>query len=54
MHGRFINAGQACVSPDYVIVHESQSTELIEKMVKNIQEYWKDGRNVKDYGKIIN
>jgi len=28
--GKFINAGQTCVAPDYVLVHESAANELVE------------------------
>ena len=27
--GKFINAGQTCIAPDYVLVHESRKAELI-------------------------
>jgi aldehyde dehydrogenase (NAD+) len=30
--GKFINAGQTCVAPDYVLVHERRAEELIRRM----------------------
>ena len=27
--GKFVNAGQTCVAPDYVLVHESREEELV-------------------------
>ena len=30
--GAFMNAGQTCVRPDYLMVHESVAAKLIEKM----------------------
>src|SRR3990167_9644342 len=36
MWGKFINAGQTCVAPDYMMVHESREKELIEECKKVI------------------
>lgn len=36
--GKFLNAGQTCVAPDYLFVHESVKDELIEKMREQIKE----------------
>ena len=35
--GKFVNAGQTCVAPDYVLAHESVKQKLIDEMKKNIQ-----------------
>jgi len=34
--GKFINAGQTCIAPDYVLVHESRAQEFLEKTKKEI------------------
>lgn len=35
--GKCINAGQTCVAPDYVLVHHSRETELVEKLIAEIR-----------------
>ena len=34
--GKFLNAGQTCVAPDYLLVHRSLKKELTEKMIRQI------------------
>lgn len=38
--GRFINAGQTCIAPDYVLVHEFKQEKLIELLKKYINLFW--------------
>lgn len=38
--GKFINAGQTCIAPDYVLVHESVADELLRLMVSMIKRYY--------------
>jgi len=53
--GKFTNAGQTCVAPDYLLVQESRKDELVDKMQKSIiQFYGADPRKSHDYGRIIN
>ena len=40
--GKFLNAGQTCVAPDYVLVHESVHQEFISNMNEVIHEYFGD------------
>jgi len=55
MWGKTINAGQTCVAPDYVYVHEAVKEELVLEMTRSVEtmwgrkDYWKNG-----YGKIVN
>ena len=52
--GKFLNSGQTCVAPDYVLVQESVKEELILKMCKWIHRmYGKEPLKCKDYPKII-
>lgn len=37
--GKFINAGQTCVAPDYVLVHESIALKLLHQMCKVLERY---------------
>ena len=53
--GKFLNCGQTCVAPDYVLCHSSIKEKLIEEIKKQITEQF--GENPlenKTYGKIIN
>jgi aldehyde dehydrogenase (NAD+) len=38
--GTFLNAGQTCVRPDYLLVHESVADELIARIVGFIREFY--------------
>jgi aldehyde dehydrogenase (NAD+) len=38
--GKFTNAGQTCVAPDYLLVHEKVKEELLEKMKQVIREFY--------------
>lgn len=52
--GKFMNAGQTCVAPDYVIVHKSAKAELIKLMKKQIEDFYgKDPRLSIDYSRIV-
>ena len=52
---KYSNAGQMCVAPDYVLVHQSKKHELIEELKKAIpQFYGNDPINTEGYGRIIN
>ncbi|MBE2922873.1 aldehyde dehydrogenase [Anoxybacillus flavithermus] len=48
--GKFLNAGQTCIAPDYVLVHISVKSLLIERMKQYIEQLYGD----KDaYGRIV-
>ncbi|HFU9314501.1 TPA: aldehyde dehydrogenase [Staphylococcus aureus] len=53
--GKFSNAGQTCVAPDYILVHESVKDDLITALSKTLREFY--GQNIQqspDYGRIVN
>ncbi len=53
--GKFLNAGQTCVAPDYVLIHESIKEKFIEKLKDTIHSFYgEDKMNSEAYGKIIN
>jgi aldehyde dehydrogenase (NAD+) len=53
--GKFINAGQTCIAPDYLLVHESVKEALLEKIKAMIQKFYGENAATSyDYGKIIN
>jgi len=52
---KFSNAGQMCVAPDYVLVHESKKGELIEALKNTIVNFFGDKPEESyNYSKIIN
>ncbi|MBS5822239.1 MAG: aldehyde dehydrogenase [Clostridium argentinense] len=52
--GKFLNAGQTCVAPDYVYVHKDVKASLIDSMIYYIKEFYgKNPKESKDYPRII-
>ena len=51
--GKFLNGGQTCVAPDYLLIHEEIKDELLEKIKSKIinAEY---AKGAKQYTRIIN
>ena len=53
--GKFNNAGQTCVAPDYILVHHTVYTKFIKIMKKTIREFYgKDAQQSPDFARIIN
>jgi aldehyde dehydrogenase (NAD+) len=56
--GKFVNAGQTCVAPDYVLVQASVQASLVAEMKKAITRYYNaEGQGVKQsesYARIVN
>lgn len=53
--GKLINAGQTCIAPDYVYVHESVKDELLKKMVEHMKTmYGSDFKQSRFYPRIVN
>ncbi|MNU13490.1 Aldehyde dehydrogenase [compost metagenome] len=50
--GKFLNAGQTCVAPDYLLVEESVQEQFLEMLRKNIQQFKYESRS-EHYTKII-
>lgn len=52
--GKFLNCGQTCVAPDYVVVHASVKDRFIAEVKKQIAvQFGERPLENKDYGKII-
>jgi len=52
--GKYLNAGQTCVAPDYLYVHKDIKDELLKEMVKEIKlQFGEDNRKSLDYPRII-
>jgi aldehyde dehydrogenase (NAD+) len=55
--GKFLNCGQTCIAPDYVLVHESKHNELIEALKEEADNYFNSASNgieeSEDYSRIV-
>lgn len=53
--GKFVNAGQTCVAPDYLYVHKSVKQELADFMIKEVRGFYgPEPHKSPDYARIIN
>lgn len=53
--GKYLNCGQTCVAPDYVLCHKDVKAELLKEVKKQIvKQYGENPLKNPDYGKIIN
>ncbi|MGE5494759.1 MAG: iron-containing alcohol dehydrogenase [Burkholderiales bacterium] len=51
--GKYINAGQTCVAPDHVYVHQSKQDELVSELRKAINEFYPGGLEDPNLPKIV-
>lgn len=51
--GKFLNAGQTCVAPDYVLVNESVAEKFVSELKKQIATLFPSALENNEYGKII-
>jgi aldehyde dehydrogenase (NAD+) len=53
--GKFMNAGQTCIAPDYVLVHASLEEAFISELKTSIVSFYgNDPKNSPDYCRIVN
>jgi aldehyde dehydrogenase (NAD+) len=53
--GKFLNAGQTCVAPDYVLVDASVKDELTAALLRAVHDFYGDDpQSCPDYGRIVN
>ncbi|MBR6696828.1 MAG: aldehyde dehydrogenase [Lachnospiraceae bacterium] len=53
--GKFLNCGQTCVAPDYILCDEKIANDLISELkVETVKQYGSNPLKNADYGKIIN
>jgi aldehyde dehydrogenase (NAD+) len=51
---KFLNAGQTCIAPDYILIHESKKAEFTEELIVQIENFLgKDQKSSPDYPRII-
>lgn len=54
-YGKFTNAGQTCIAPDFVLVHKEIAENFIAELKKALLKFYgADPKTSKDYGRIIN
>lgn len=52
--GKFLNCGQTCVAPDYILCQKEVEDKLIEQLKNEIQKQFGEALENESYGKIIN
>ena len=53
--GKWMNAGQTCIAPDYIITTADMVTPLVDALKKQIEKmFGKDPKQSKSYGRIVN
>ena len=53
--GKFLNCGQTCVAPDYILCHESVKAQLLEELRSQIsRQYGCKPLEERDYGRMVN
>ncbi|MBI2704309.1 MAG: aldehyde dehydrogenase family protein [Actinobacteria bacterium] len=55
MFGKFLNAGQTCIAPDYVLAEASVRDKLVDKMEATLVEFYGDDpKHTSDFGRVVN
>ncbi|MBW4593591.1 MAG: aldehyde dehydrogenase [Brasilonema angustatum HA4187-MV1] len=53
--GKFLNAGQSCIAPDYLLVDKKIKENFLDEIQKTLQEFYGDNpARSSDYARIIN
>ncbi|MBW2456421.1 MAG: aldehyde dehydrogenase family protein [Deltaproteobacteria bacterium] len=53
--GKWTNAGQTCVAPDYLLVHQDVHDAFLEELRATVRRFWGDEpQRSEDYGRIVN
>jgi len=53
---KFINTGQTCIAPDYILVHDSIAEKFIEQLKHHIQKHFAEGNSFEEsssYARIV-
>lgn len=53
-YGKFLNAGQTCIAPDYALVPRDQLDTFIASLRHHIERYWPDPARNPEYTSVIN
>ncbi len=53
--GKLLNAGQTCIAPDHVWVHEEVKEAFVASLIRNIEKFYgEDARKSPDFPRIVN
>jgi coniferyl-aldehyde dehydrogenase len=52
--GKFLNAGQTCIAPDYVLLPQAATSEFVAAMQRYVAACYGDPASNPDYGSIVN
>ena len=53
--GKYFNAGQTCIAPDYVLAHAAIHDKLLDKLRETVREFYGDDpQRSPDYARIVN
>lgn len=56
--GKFLNNGQTCIAPDYILISEVVKTKFLEELKQEITRLFGDGKKIdrqsSSYGRIVN
>jgi len=52
--GKFINAGQTCIAPDYVLIHQCRKEEFISELKKAVNKFYPKGLSDENLPRIVN
>lgn len=53
--GKFMNSGQTCVAPDYLVIHENVKEAFIQKVKETIATFYGDNvQTSQDFSRIVN
>ncbi|XP_068601209.1 aldehyde dehydrogenase family 3 member A2-like [Brachionichthys hirsutus] len=53
--GKFVNCGQTCIAPDYILCEPSIQDRVVEEIRRSIKEFYTDDpKAFEDYGRIVN
>ena len=52
--GKWFNAGQTCIAPDYVLIDGRRQRELVQQLQTQVRARYGDFSNTDDYSRIIN
>jgi len=53
--GKFFNAGQSCIAPDYLLIHKEIKDQFLDQVIKNIQRFYGDDPKLShDFLRIVN
>lgn len=53
--GKFINCGQVCIAPDYILIHESIKNEFLREVKIQLETFYNNNAETSEsYGRIVN